>query len=596
MIDTIYGNRRNFIIIGLTGRIGSGCSTTAEFLSKTVEDHKLKDICIDDRSSDKHRKKFIINKFYKENWKKFQVIRASDIITTFLLKYDFDVLNEVLESFETIVSEVRNLIKSEVSFPNNKKNLYNRLKFYGEIKKLDISFKDEYNIAHQKFKNLHTELDLKFTTKTNTEFYNLLTEELINISDKIKNELSKNSYKEYTDIFQLLGDNIRLYGDIKLDDALRNSKKIYTISECINKIIKRIRAYNLEQHNPTLIVIDAIRNPLESMFFKERYSAFYLFAINSDDEDIESRLLHNSNMTKDNIKKQSNKELQDKSLDSLESFVSQNIQDCISSSDIFIVNNGKFGSDSFLELYGQVIKYISLIMHPGLITPSLDEKMMQVAYTAKLNSGCLSRQVGASITNKYGSLKAIGWNSVPEGQTPCLLRNIDELNCATNSISFSSYEKSKEFKSYISALPLLDKSKGLNQSFCFKTVYTKNKRDDNGILSEKGNQVHTRSLHAEENAFMQLAKYGAEGIKGGTLYSTASPCELCSKKAYQLGMERVVYIDPYPGIARKQILMSGQFPPDIVLFKGAIGRAYHKLYEQIIPFKDVINVFLQKED
>lgn len=88
---------------------------------------------------------------------------------------------------------------------------------------------------------------------------------------------------------------------------------------------------------------------------------------------------------------------------------------------------------------------------------------------------------------------------------------------------------------------------------------------------------------------MQLAKYGSEGIKEGVLYSTASPCELCSKKAYQLGIKRVVFIDPYPGIARKQILMSGLYPPKIDLFKGAIGRAYHKLYEQIIPFKDELN-------
>lgn len=234
----------------------------------------------------------------------------------------------------------------------------------------------------------------------------------------------------------------------------------------------------------------------------------------------------------------------------------------------------------------EIIKYVSLIMHPGLITPSLDEKMMQIAYTAKLNLGCLSRQVGASITNENGSLKAIGWNSVPEGQTPCLLRDLNELNC-TKSSSFSIYEKSKEFKSYIKNEILIDDKYGLNQSFCFKTIYTKNKPN------EKGNQVHTRSLHAEENAFMQLAKYGSEGIKGGTLYSTASPCELCSKKAYQLGMKKIVYIDPYPGIARKQILLSGQFPPEVVLFKGAIGIAYHKLYEQIIPYKDEL-ITLQK--
>ncbi len=569
MIETIYQKRKEFLIIGLTGRIGSGCSTTAEFLSQELDKHKLREVSIDDNSNDKQRKKYIIDKYYRKNWEKFQIIRASDIITTFILKYSFEEFNKILTEFNNMKKDNDNSI------------LNNRLKYYGEIKNLDNSFEKEYNEAYEKFKNLDEDSSISLE-----EYYNLITNVLSKISIRLKEELSKNSYKNYTDIFQLIGDNIRLYGNIKIDEELKKSDNIYTISTHINKFIKKIRKYNEENSKPTLIVIDAIRNPLESMFFKERYSAFYLFAINANDEDIEDRLLNMKNMTRENIKKQSNKENQDKSLETLEKFVSQNIQDCISSSDIFIVNNGKYGSDNYLELYGQIIKYISLIMHPGLITPSLDEKMMQIAYTAKLNSGCLSRQVGASITNKNGSLKAIGWNSVPEGQTPCLLRDLNDLNYNTKSSSYSKYEKSHEFKKYIKKITPIRLELGLNHSFCFKSVYTKNKEDENGNNIEKGNQVHTRSLHAEENAFMQLVKYGSEGIKGGTLYSTASPCELCSKKAYQLGMKKVVYIDPYPGIARKQILMSGQFPPEIILFKGAIGRAYHKLYEQIIPFKD----------
>lgn len=589
MINTIYNNRENFIIIGLTGRIGSGCTTTANFLSQDLSEHSLMPVFIDDHSNDKQRKRYIVDKFYRQNWQKFQVIRASDVITTFILKYNFEEFNSILNEFNEKIKVVHNLLKQKKDFPSENKDLFNRLKYYGEIKMFDKNFEEYYNYSHIKFKTLHSQLNLNFAPLSAKDFYNLITNELGEISNNIKNELSKKSYKNYTDIFQLIGDNIRLYGDIKFNENVKNPQNIYNISGYINRFIKKIKAYNDEIQKPTLIVIDAIRNPLEGMFFKERYSAFYLFAINANDEDIIDRLSQNTNMTQSDIKQQSNKEHQDKSLESLENFISQNIQQCISISDIFIVNNGKYGTDNFLELYGQLIKYVSLIKHPGLITPSLDEKMMQIAYTAKLNSGCLSRQVGASVTNSNGSLRAIGWNSVPEGQTPCLLRNIDELNCNTKSNSFSTYEKSQEFKRYIKSVPLIDTDRGLNQSFCFKTVYTKNKKDVNGDLTERGNQVHTRSLHAEENAFMQLAKYGSEGIKGGTLYSTASPCELCSKKAYQLGMERVVYIDPYPGIARRQILMSGTIPPKIVLFRGAIGRAYHKLYEQIIPFKDELH-------
>lgn len=594
MIDSIYNQRKNFIVIGLTGRIGSGCTTTANFLSEPKEKHKLQDICIDDTSTDIHRKKYVIDKFYKQNWKPFTKIRASDIITTYILKYDFDELNYRLKTFNNEVQ----IAKQEFKDANNEikemaNPLHKRIYLYEEIIQLNETFKTTYNDAHKKFRNIHNIIATPYRQISTNDIYQLLTIDLIEISDKIKEQLTQKSYKNYTDIFQFLGDNVRLYGDITINESLKQASNIYTIPKTINRFIKIIKAYNEDKvpKEPTLIVIDAIRNSLESIFFKERYSAFYLFAINANDEDVEDRLLQNNNMTREDIKKQSKKEHQDKSLDSLENFVSQNIQDCIAKSDIFLVNNGKFNLENFFELYGQIIKYISLIMHPGLITPSLDEKMMQIAYTAKLNSGCISRQVGASITNKFGSLKAVGWNSVAEGQTPCILRNTNELLCKTKSIAYSTYEQSKEFRDKLALVPSIDNKYGLNQSFCFKSVYTK----DNP--KEQGNQVHTRSLHAEENAFLQLAKYGSEGIKGGILYSTASPCELCAKKAYQLGMEKVIYIDPYPGIAIKQILMTGQFPPKIILFQGAIGIAYHKLYEQIIPFKDELeNLTTHKVD
>ena len=89
---------------------------------------------------------------------------------------------------------------------------------------------------------------------------------------------------------------------------------------------------------------------------------------------------------------------------------------------------------------------------------------------------------------------------------------------------------------------------------------------------------------------LQLTKYGGQGIEGGILFTTASPCELCSKKAYQLGIKKVFYIDPYPGIAEKQILNSGDRKIDLSLFTGAIGKAYHRFYEPFMAYKDEIYI------
>ncbi|MGO1296349.1 MAG: hypothetical protein ACTMIA_03445 [Vibrio sp.] len=53
-------------------------------------------------------------------------------------------------------------------------------------------------------------------------------------------------------------------------------------------------------------------------------------------------------------------------------------------------------------------------------------------------------------------------------------------------------------------------------------------------------------------------------------------------------MSEIVYIDPYPGIAKEHIINIGDNVPELVQFRGAIGKAYHRLYEQILPIKDEI--------
>jgi deoxycytidylate deaminase len=214
---------------------------------------------------------------------------------------------------------------------------------------------------------------------------------------------------------------------------------------------------------------------------------------------------------------------------------------------------------------------------------------MQMAHTAKLNSGCISRQVGAVVTDENYSVRSVGWNDAPHGQVPCNLRSRDDLIGGLDSDAYSQFERTDtgyltHFTSStakFSSVPL----NGRNKAFCFKSEY-------NSYKDEK-NQVHTRSLHAEENAFLQVSKYGLSAIEGGILFTTASPCELCAKKAYQLGISNIIYIDPYPGIALTHILQGGSKKPELTIFSGAIGRAFHKLYSPIVAYKDELNALVQ---
>ncbi|WP_256823193.1 MULTISPECIES: deaminase [unclassified Pseudomonas] len=263
-------------------------------------------------------------------------------------------------------------------------------------------------------------------------------------------------------------------------------------------------------------------------------------------------------------------------------FVAQNIQACIEVSDIHI-HNSKNSEYTHNDLVSQLAWYVTLMMHPGLVMPTSIENCMQIAYTAKQSSGCISRQVGAVVTDESYSVKAIGWNSTPQGQLPCLLRSAEDLIQGRNKSDFSEYElKDPTFRKALNAkysnLIATNKTSNRNFSFCFKSI-------QNEIEGEK-NQVHTRALHAEENAFLQISKHGGQKLSGGVLFTTASPCELCAKKAYQLGFKKIVYIDPYPGIATKHILSAGKNKPELELFRGAVGRAFYQLYQPLMPYKD----------
>jgi deoxycytidylate deaminase len=386
-------------------------------------------------------------------------------------------------------------------------------------------------------------------------------------------------------------------------------ENIYKIARIINRIIK---ATKQESEGECHIVIDSLRNSLEINFFKERYSAFYLITVKSDRR--RTRLIEMYKV--DECKIDRLLEIDEDEYGSSDFqkgiFYAPDVQNCIQMAD-YHINNRLLKEDfiteskdnTFCSLDEQLMKLQGLIQQPGLITPEPTERVMQIAYTAKLNSGCISRQVGAVVTDDEFSTKAIGWNDVPKGALPCSLRNVKEIANPKMEFGFTQFElgkglketeqinhgeldkerdkerdkESKEFNKYNdTSLPDAQLG-GRNCPYCFKSTY-------NAFSGEK-NQVHTRSLHAEENAMMQISKYGGQGLKNGYLFTTASPCELCAKKAYQLGIRTIYFIDPYPGISRNHILKSMEGKdPKMVLFSGAVGKAYHKLYEPFLSQKD----------
>jgi deoxycytidylate deaminase len=504
------------------------------------------------------RKYEIVYRYISENWRPFINIQVRAVITELLLGLTYD---EFIVYVSLLSGKSRECI--------------------GELLR---EFKGKYDEAYDKvarFICLNDDEEKDEKIKLALDLY---LGYLPDFCDGLKNVLKdKIDVKFYTILYQNVGDNIRSSGRPNSGDF--NEVNLFVIPKRVSQLVKAIK--QIYGKKGVWITIDAIRNPFEAVYFQQRYSDFFLLAINTPNEARVSHLRDVHHLSDQQIRELDDKEYPER-LEGKSIYISQNIQKCIEIADIHINNPDRHLYDNN-ELKSQLIWYLSLMLHPGLVTPTAIERCMQLAYSVKFSSGCISRQVGAVITDENYSVKAVGWNDAPSGQTPCILRSVQELMNGGDKMVYSQYERNDgEYQSVLRSTygsVVGSKSlKGKNLSYCFKDL-------QNEVDGEK-NQVYTRSLHAEENAFLQISKNGGVGIFGGYLFSTASPCELCSKKAYQLGISSVVYIDPYPGISQEHILGVGEAMPHMVLYRGAIGQAYHKLYKPIMSYKDELKMLL----
>lgn len=666
LITSLYGSREQFTVIGLTGLTGSGCSYLADIM-KNKDFYKdeqnircaegivipeikneINSYLFANNEENKNnktigrlvfkRKYSICQNFIKENYKPYEVIKYTDVLWlyTFFKLYITTKSKEINFSEQIFKTKLFEILKDKFALSyQSLDESYRRKKRYESVtiledtclNSLDFKSLSEEIIAVMEelnpIKDMEELLDVRGEKAEciSKWFFNEQSTFRIFI-DNLNSKLEEKDYLCLLILYHKLSCTIRATGDplIKSENIedKSNGKFLFDVVKLINVLIKGKKYSN--NSNDRRIVIDSIRNSMEALYLKERFTAFYLIAVHDNkyrDEHLKQRIkkaLSKKKKEKDvsneeietvfeRVKHLSEQEADNKNYE-CGKFFSPNISQCIADAEIHLINNVPLKNKipEFYTLAEQWMKYASLILHPGLISPSAEERCMMVAYTAKFNSGCLSRQVGAVITNQYHSVRTIGWNDVPYGQIPCSLRNLKDLTNGTiphqENIKYiySKFELSGETSYDNKKYTFLDKikedyknleqascnMKGLPFSYCFKTL-------ENRYSGDK-NQVFTRSLHAEENAMMQMVKYGGEPLINGIIYVTASPCELCSKKLYQIGVRKIVYIDPYPGHAKELIIECGVKRPELKPFQGAYGSTYFKLYQPFMPYKDELEI------
>ena len=125
-VKCLYRQRDKFILIGLTGRTGAGCTTVAKILSTdNINELDLKDSKTCDFKHSDERKYSIVYRFMAEDerWKKFTVIEASSIIFSFILEGTYKNLFNYIDkiSNEVEIKEKEELKKNIVEVLSEEK-------------------------------------------------------------------------------------------------------------------------------------------------------------------------------------------------------------------------------------------------------------------------------------------------------------------------------------------------------------------------------------------------------------------------------------------------------------------------------------------
>ncbi|NTF53321.1 deoxycytidylate deaminase [Agrobacterium rhizogenes] len=197
------------------------------------------------------------------------------------------------------------------------------------------------------------------------------------------------------------------------------------------------------------------------------------------------------------------------------------------------------------ESIGRTVeRFISAFFGKNSVSPNRDEYGAYIAASASLRSLDLARQVGAAIFSPRGEVISLGCNEVPKfGGGTYWTEDQDIHRDYDDGLDANRTEKNRIIFDF---LRTLEQSGALKPELTATSIYN----DENVRKRIKGASISSitefgRMAHAEMTAICDAARLGRP-TNGATIFVTTFPCHNCAKHIIASGINRVVFVEPYP--------------------------------------------------
>lgn len=300
----------------------------------------------------------------------------------------------------------------------------------------------------------------------------------------------------------------------------------------------------LPDGNPRAYVLDALRHPEEVRLLRRIYGgAFILVGVVCEEERCLKRV-----QKKYDAGETAASAFMGRDAGAQEPY-GQHVNDAFHLSDFYVDNTPE------REIHGEpnpawdinehLSRLVKILIHSELMRPTSAETAMYHASIAAMRSACLSRQVGAALVDREGTILATGTNEVPkagggvygegfsaeDADARCAFRKGDKIKFCRNT-----REQNEIINELIEKIPELSGTTGKRR----EELSLQLRRTRIGELIE-----FSRAVHAEMDAIISAARAGAT-IRGTRLFVTTFPCHYCAPHIITAGVEEVQYIEPYP--------------------------------------------------